>query len=198
MYNNINDFKPEQLHVLTDSEQIKAYVHPTRITLLRLLAKERRTISSIAGEQGVHPANITHHFRLLEKNGLIRLVGKKDTGKNIEKYYRAIAYNFIVNPDAEQGGKGVNKNALALSILRDNLAVAVKTVSQNADNDVLALLGGSRLTPEDIRKMTEKLNGIIREFKDYDSPNGIPYNLNLSIYPNDISYTSLPGQEIIL
>ena len=197
MYNNISDFKPEQLRTLTTTAEIKAYIHPTRITLLQLLAKERRTISNIAGEMGVHPANITHHFRLLEKTGLIRLVEKRDTGKNIEKYYRAIAYNFIVNPDAEQDGKRVNKNALALSILRDNLSVAVKTVQSNDENNVLALLGTTRLKPGDVQKLINKLNGIMKEFNECDSPNGIAYNLNLSIYPNDIGNTAHPGQEII-
>lgn len=198
MYNNISDFKPEQLLTLTSSEQIKAYVHPTRIMLLRLMAKEKRTISGIAKENGVHPANITHHFKLLEKAGLIRLVEKKDTGKNLEKYYRAIAYNFIVKPEAASGGKKTNKKALALLILKDNLSSAVKTVKDDDEDNVLALLGTARLIPEDVRKLTTSLKEVINEFKECDSAEGIPYNINLSIYPGDVDSTTTPGEEIIL
>jgi len=198
MYNNITDFKPEQLLTLTSSEQIKAYVHPTRIMLLRLMAKEKRTISGIAKENGVHPANITHHFKLLEKAGLIRLVEKKDTGKNLEKYYRAIAYNFIVKPEAASGGKKTNKKALALLILKDNLSSAVKTVKDDDEDNVLALLGTARLIPEDVGKLTRRLKEVINEFKECDSAEGILYSINLSLYPGDVDSTTTPGEEIIL
>lgn len=193
--NNINDFKPGQLYTLTNSDQIKAYVHPTRIILLRLMAKEKRTISGIARENGVHPANITHHFKILEKAGLIRLVEKRDTGKNLEKYYRAIAYNFVVKPEAINDGKEANKKALALSILKDSLSVAVKTV-QDGDT-VLALLGTVRLKPEDVLRLIARLNEVFSEFKGCDSAEGIPYNINLSIYPGDFD-SALPGEEIII
>ena len=64
---------PQRIIELEDNEQIKAYVHPTRITILNLLGKEKRTVSAVAKKLGIHPANITHHFKLLEKTGLIRL-----------------------------------------------------------------------------------------------------------------------------
>jgi DNA-binding transcriptional ArsR family regulator len=56
---------------LTANEQIRAYVHPTRMTILALLAQEKQSISGVARQIAVHPANLTHHFKLLEKAGLI-------------------------------------------------------------------------------------------------------------------------------
>lgn len=190
-----NDIKPKQLYNLTDAEQIKAYVHPTRMMLLQLLAKERRTISSIAKELGVHPANITHHFKLLEKNGLICLVEKRDTGKNLEKYYRAIAFNFIVKPDAENK---ICKSALALSVLRDNLSTAVKTVTDSEDRHVLALLGAVKLNPEKFEELEKRLSELFDEFKAYSQKEGISYSLNISLYPNDINCSPESNHEIII
>jgi DNA-binding transcriptional ArsR family regulator len=195
MSNDIKDFEPEQLYTLSDSEQIRAYVHPARILLLRLLAKERRTISSVARENGVHPANITHHFKALEKAGLVRLVAKIDTGRNLEKYYRAIAYNFIVKPEAQHS---TNQCALALSILRDNLSLAIKTAENNESQKILALLGTARLSSKDIDKFIKRLNGLIGEFKKSDSTDGTAYTLNLSLYPNDSGNITTPGAEILL
>ena len=85
MYNE----KKNPLPIMTcaSSNQIKAYVNPTRIVILNMLIKKKRTVTSVAKELNVHPANLTHHFKLLEKAGLIKLVEKKDTGKNLEKYY---------------------------------------------------------------------------------------------------------------
>jgi len=59
--------KLRKILVLTDNKQIKAYVHPTRINILTMLAAKKMTVSSVAKKLKVHPANITHHFRLLER-----------------------------------------------------------------------------------------------------------------------------------
>ena len=82
-----NDIRPDKSFVLTEDDQVRAYVHPTRIIILKQLAKGKSTVSGMAKKLGVHPANLTHHFKKLEKSGLIKLVEKKDIGKNIEKYY---------------------------------------------------------------------------------------------------------------
>ena len=87
---NLN-MRPKKLLVLQKPVEIKAYVHPTRMNILRMIAIRKRTVSSVARDLGVHPANITHHFKLLEKTKLIQLVERRDIGKNIEKYYRAAA-----------------------------------------------------------------------------------------------------------
>ena len=189
-----NYFEPERLRILTESKQIKGYVHPTRITILNMLAREKRTISSIAKDFGVHPANITHHFKLMEKVGLIRLVEKRDNGKNLEKYYRAVAYDFVVKPEKE--GKS-NKKALALSILRNDLSVAINTIKQDEEREVIALLGTARLRPKDVNRFVQKLKKLSMEFRDCSSENGVTqYNINLSLYPNDAPCS--PSKEIII
>jgi predicted transcriptional regulator len=149
-----------------------------------MLSKEKRTISSVAKELDVHPANITHHFKLLEKIGLIRLVEKRDTGKNLEKYYRAIAYTFTVNQSVTGN---TNKSALALSILRNDLSVAINT-AQKEDNskEIIALLTTARISSDELHKFTAKLNKLIEDFQACDSKNGTVYNINLSLYPNDV------------
>jgi DNA-binding transcriptional ArsR family regulator len=198
MSNDNADFTPEPALTLTNKQQIKAYVHPTRIMLLRLLAQEKRTISSIAKENGVHPANITHHFRILEQAGLIRLVEKRDTGKNLEKYYRAVVHHFVIQPDALPGQTGLNKKALGLEILRDHLSAAIKAVSQHDEDDIVALLGVARLTAEDAARFEKKIAELFDEFGKCDSPAGKPYTLNLSAYPSDFYNVTMSEKEKIL
>jgi DNA-binding transcriptional ArsR family regulator len=178
-------FEPQKSLILLDDNQIKGYIHPTRIFLLQLLAKEKRTISSVAKELYVHPANITHHFKLLEKIGLIRLVEKRDTGKNLEKYYRAIAYAFEVNPGDK---KTANKKALALSILKNDLSVAINTVKEDDGKRMIALLATARISSDHVNEFIVKLENLIEDFKACDSKAGSVYNINLSLYSNDIDY----------
>ena len=189
---NIN-FKPKKLLVLRKNSRIKAYVHPTRIAILRMLAAKKRTVSNIAKELGVHPANITHHFKLLEKVGLIRLVEKRDIGKNIEKYYRSVAYNFMVSFD--KPGK-FSKKALALSILRNDLSTAISTVRKDDKHEVIALIKITRILPGDVKPLQRKIMKLVREFTQYDSAKGKAYTINISVYPNETNHIS--REEIII
>ena len=181
-------FEPKQLKTLSESNQIKAYIHPTRITILSMLADKKRTISNVAKALKVHPANITHHFKLMEKNGLIVIVEKRDIGRNIEKYYRAVAYDYMVKPNERDK---TNKKALALSVLKNDLSIAINTIQDNDKSDIMALLKTSRIHKKDIKHFSDRLVALINEFAQCDSSKGVTYNLNLSLYPNDVNCRSL-------
>ena len=112
------------------------------MTILALLAQEKQSVSGVARQLNVHPANLTHHFKLMEKLELIKLVEKRETGKNLEKFYRAVAYTFSINPGVE----AANKKMLALSILRDSLTTALHILKNlPVDQDVLGVLKQSGL-----------------------------------------------------
>jgi DNA-binding transcriptional ArsR family regulator len=188
-----NNIRPKKVEVLTTQSQIKAYVHPTRIAILRMLAEKKRTVSSVARKLNVHPANITHHFKLLEKAGLIQLVEKRDIGRNIEKYYRSIAHNFVVNFDRS---KRIDKKALALSILRNDLSGAISRVKRGGKKEIIAAIKVSRISPRDIKTLEKKVKKLIKEFSQRDSGKGSAYTLNISIYPNETEFIS--SEEIII
>ena len=177
-----NDLTPQRTVELSDTEKVKAYVHPVRMTILGLLAKEKRTVSNVAKELAVHPANITHHFKLLEKTGLIRLVEKRDIGKTIEKYYRASAFNYAVNLEKESAS---GKKALALSMLSDDLSAAAGHIRDGDNRPVIALLKNARLTAADAVRFTNKLRKLVDDFAERDSDEGTSFNISVSLYPND-------------
>jgi DNA-binding transcriptional ArsR family regulator len=183
---------PKKMLVLAKSARIKVYVHPTRITILRLLAARKRTVSSVARELGVHPANLTHHFKLLEKTGLIRLVERRDIGKNIEKYYRATARAFVVRFDANRKS---SKKALALSILRNDLSEAVSALRRDDTPDIIALIRVIKILPRDLPDLQKKIVHLIREFAHRDPTKGRPYTINISVHSNETPYN---GREEII
>ena len=186
-------FKPKKLLVLTESSQIKAYVHPTRIAILRMLASKKRTASNIATEFGVHPANITHHIKLLERVGLIQLVERRDIGRNIEKYYRSAARNFVVSFD--KSGRSSRKT-LALSILRNDLSTAISTIRRDDQHEIITLIKIARISPRDIKPLQKKIMKLVREFAQYDSAEGSAYTMNISVYPNETK--DFGHEEIII
>jgi len=189
MYNN--RFVPEQIKILNTEQQIKAYVHPVRMSIIDLLVEKRRTISDVAKKFGVHPATITHHFKLLKKVGLVELVEKRDTGRNIEKYYRAVALNFEVKLRKD---KPVNKKALGLSILRNSLSTVIKEVRDEDGKPVIALMESARIKSKDVPKFQKKLMSLLKEFRAFDSWAGESYILSVGFYPD---YTSGNSQKEI-
>ena len=188
----MTNIKPTKIKELHKQAEIKAYVHPTRMHILRLLAVRKRTVSSIARDLGVHPANITHHFKLLEKTGLIRLVERRDIGKNIEKYYRSVARNFYVNLDAL---RPVSKKALMLSILRNNLTCGINTIQRNDKQEIIAMIKIARMQPGDIALLHRKIKKLVRDFTGRTSKKGSVYTLNISVYPGE---TQQLGHEKIV
>jgi len=185
MYTVENNLLP--IMICANNNQIKAYVNPTRIVILNMLIKEKRTITCIARELNVHPANLTHHFKLLEKAELIKLVEKRDTGKNLEKYYRAVASYYTVRPNSITG---LNKNEVALSILSNDLMSAINNTQKNDSKDITALLANTKLLPNDIKKLKSELKNVISKYMKLNNKRGIAYNINLSTYPSEINITA--------
>lgn len=179
MYND--NFVPEQIKILSTERQIKAYVHPVRMSIVDLLAEKKRTVSDVAKKFGVHPATITHHFKLLEKINLIKLVEKRDTGRNLEKYYRAVAFDFEVKLRKDEP---VNKTVLGLSILRNSLSAAIKEVSDEDSKPVIALMESARIKSKDVPKFQKKLMSLLKSFRSCDSGAGEAYTLSIGFYPD--------------
>ncbi len=190
-----NDIKPLRTYRLKNEIQIKSYVHPARLNILKMLAREKRTITGVAEEIGVHPANITHHFKNLEKSGLIKIVEKRDIGRNIEKYYRAIAYSFSVRISKEMK---INKEALALSILRDDMSAAVETLKNSSPeaDTVRAYITSARIDRKQFEVFSKKLEKLLKDFRASGHARGAATTINLSIYPNDTD--SIPEDEEVI
>jgi DNA-binding transcriptional ArsR family regulator len=179
----LNDnFTPITILPLADEKQIRAYAHPARMNILEQLGREKQSVSGVARALGVHPANITHHFKLLEKAGLIRLVEKRDTGKNLEKFYRAVAFHFTVNLAGEPL---TDKKTLVLSILHDSLTAAIRSLKdQPEEAPVFGLLKNLQLAPKDVPKFQLQL----MKLEDYEKrrpKGGFPFTVNIGFYPGE-------------
>jgi hypothetical protein len=119
---------------------------------------------------------------VLEQAGLIELVEKRDTGRNLEKYYRSIARSFDVRLASEKIG---DRRATALAILRDNLSTAIATASGEGSGGAVGLLGAARIDAARIPQLQERLVALIEEFGRIDDADGAPYCLSLALYPGE-------------
>jgi DNA-binding transcriptional ArsR family regulator len=178
---------------ITTPRQQKAYLHPVRMKILTFLARERLTISQTAERLKVHPANITHHFRLLQSAGLIRLVEERDIGRVVEKYYQAVAPLFDIRPP-EGSVKSVNKKGL--SFLRDDLSVSINLLKADDSEQVFGQIERARIDGKTFWAFARRLRGLIEEFETVACEHGTTYALNLSLYPHSIDYGPIGKYEL--
>jgi DNA-binding transcriptional ArsR family regulator len=169
----------ENRRVLVTEAEIGAYLHRTRMAILGALRGGPATGSQIAAALGVHPANLTRHLRVLEEAGLIALVEKRDTGRNLEKYYRAAASQFDVAP----GARLDSPQGMALAFVRSDLSSALQELPARDPRPVLALLRAARLRPRDLARFRRAIEDLVEDFASADAEGGEPYHLNLSLYP---------------
>jgi DNA-binding transcriptional ArsR family regulator len=167
---------------LTTDAEIAAYLHRLRMAILEALRGGPATASQIAARLGVHPANLTRHIRTLEDAGLITLVEKRDTGRNLEKYYEAAADSFDIAPEAKDL-KSPHKIALAFA--RSDLSAALGRLSDKETRPVLALVAGARIASRDVERFRKAVARLVESFSATDGRGGESYHLNVCLYPGD-------------
>jgi DNA-binding transcriptional ArsR family regulator len=167
---------------LTDVEELRAYAHPTRMAILSMLTERPATLSQVAKQMGVHPANLSRHFRTLEHARLIVLVEKRDTGRNLEKLYRSVAASF--EPDFK-GLSPADKRITVLGILRDELQAGIVRVrtGELAESDLIVLVSNARVRAKDLAAFHLRLSRLVQDFSSRDMQGGQAYTLGLSLFP---------------
>lgn len=178
------------IFILTTDLQRKAFLHPIRSKILDFLVVQPMTITGVAKELGVHPANITHHFKALLGARLIKIVEERDTGRVIEKYYSAVAKAFEI----KQETKGANAKVLAF--LKNDLSATIPKLKPDDADLLIGLIKRSKISPKTFHEFAEKLSDLIEEFSSKDEPGLDTYALNVSLYPHSVDYGPLRKIEI--
>jgi DNA-binding transcriptional ArsR family regulator len=187
---NVTD-EPADSIVLSTEAAIRAYVHPVRIEMAKRLARAEMTLSQLAAAMGTIPANLSRHLKRLADAGLVALVRTKDTGKNLEKYYRARAKAFRV----ERGGEPKDKARAALAILRDGLEDALSEGNPPLDGS-LAYMANVRLGKKKKAELYARLERLVEEFAGFHDETGESLVMSLAVYPGIASAFS--GERIVL
>ncbi|MEO6888377.1 MAG: winged helix-turn-helix domain-containing protein [Ktedonobacteraceae bacterium] len=79
-------------------EQLRALADMLRVRILDLLRERPMTVTQVGEALHESPAKIHYHVRELERVGLLLLVGTREKGGILEKYYQPIARELNVSP----------------------------------------------------------------------------------------------------
>jgi DNA-binding transcriptional ArsR family regulator len=167
---------------LSTEAEISAYLHRSRMAILDVLRDGPATATQIAARLGVHPANLTRHVRVLEEAGLVALVEKRDTGRNLEKYYAATARRFRVAPET---ANLTAPHKIALTFARSELSAALVRLPDETTGPVTALVLRASVAPGIAKAFAEELAALAERFSAADRGDGQAYELVLALYPGD-------------
>jgi DNA-binding transcriptional ArsR family regulator len=114
-----SDVEPLATLLIDEPRQIKAFTDPLRVRVLVVLAERAATNQQVADALAEPQAKVLYHIRFLLEVGLIRLIDTRVKGGNVEKYYRAVARSFSIQPTPELRGHVIGAE---FQMLGDELA----------------------------------------------------------------------------
>jgi DNA-binding transcriptional ArsR family regulator len=156
---------------LTDPRALRAYAHPTRMTLVGLLRREGpRTATQAAGLIGESVASCSYHLRVLAKYGLVEEADPGGPGR--DKPWRATAVytnwpNYSDDPAVAQAAE-----ALTVAVVENYFHRMTRALEsrrelprewQEAERYTDTTL---YLTPEELAGLGRRIDALIEEYAD--------------------------------
>ncbi|XIE78477.1 helix-turn-helix domain-containing protein [Streptomyces sp. SBR177] len=158
---------------LTDPRALRAYAHPTRMTLVGLLRREGPFTATRAAElTGESVASCSYHLRILAKYGLVE---EAPGGKGREKPWRATA-RYTEWPDhSEDPAVAQAADALNMAMAEQYFERIVRAVErrhtlptewQRAEEFSDALV---HLTPGELEELGERMAELLRPYEEREA-----------------------------
>jgi DNA-binding transcriptional ArsR family regulator len=166
-----------EVHLIETLGQARAFLDPLRMRVATLLGKEEATAKQVADRLGEKAARVHYHVREMFKAGLVVLVRESPKGGILEKYYRAIARSFVVDPALLTGGaeepeqKAPEKLGLATLTSIGRLiaqdAAALGAIEDPSARRYLVTLqyGGLWLTEEEILELRKEYVALLERYE---------------------------------
>ncbi|GHJ53014.1 hypothetical protein Nm8I071_23210 [Nonomuraea sp. TT08I-71] len=151
------DERSDTFHVTTD-EQLRAVSNLTRHQIMAVLRFEPATITQIAARLGLAKGSSSYHVRLLERAGLINVVGTRKVRGVTERYY-AMTARSIVLPNPGEGGPDV--------LMRHAVA---DLEAAPADGERHVGMAHLRLTDEQFAQLGARLQALADEYRELSDP----------------------------
>lgn len=184
----------KEIHVLADWGQVKAMGDPLRMRMLEAFKDKPRTTKQVASLLGEPPTRLYHHTELLERAGLIRPTHTRRNRGTTEKYYLAIAQDFIVERKLLEL-RGLRRSvtsyeSLFLSALEATLSEARRTVAAHLiqplarGRNALIHRFHFRCGEVEMKKRLAIVRGWIDECRRFHRRrNGPEYGITIAFYP---------------
>ncbi len=183
------DLPPRLL--VTTIEQFRASSDPVRVRILGIIQTQPATAKQIAERLDATPGAIGHHLKLLEENGLAKVVARRLVRGVVAKYYTRTARLFEYQLPPEVTGvidTGPDIMALARAEFADSVASGLDQLRSVA-------LPHVRISHARAVVLQERLNDLLNELLNEPiDPAGDIFGVCLAIYRAP-AYLQSPAAE---
>ncbi len=154
-------FKPKNRHILRRNEEFRALEHPIAGALIQLLQDQEMTLQQAATRLELKAGHLQYHLRRLLDAKLVKLTRKRDIGRNLEKYYRAIAYRY--GPPAKQR----RSQEIDQWCVKSNAALIREYASRmdRTEGDWEGEMNRVRLRQEDLEEIRSQIENLMISYR---------------------------------
>src|SRR5947209_4224116 len=172
--NELSDIQPADEMMISDLETVKVMSDPRRIQILQLLRTQPHSVKELSSALDIPPKKLYYHVNLMEKHGLIRVVGTRLVSGIVERRYRATAYLLMMD-DALFGAENSVEEAIDTMLgnmfnqSRADIKEGLRTGLISEEDDapkaqrLLSAWNLHRLTREEADDFHEKLCALLDE-----------------------------------
>jgi DNA-binding transcriptional ArsR family regulator len=155
------DYQADEVVVLSTPSQLKAVSHPVRIRILGILAERAATITQMAEVSDKPKGTLSYHVNLLEREGLVKVVGTRKVRAITERWYGRTAERFEIVPE---GTTSPTEEGLGVRFLERIIQEARPTPFD--DEVPMFAIAHTRVPTDRAREFAERVNEMAKEFKD--------------------------------
>ncbi|PKO12847.1 MAG: hypothetical protein CVU39_22175 [Chloroflexi bacterium HGW-Chloroflexi-10] len=199
----------EGTFIIRDLETLKVIADPIRNQILEVLQNEPQNVKDVADKLGLAPSKLYYHFNMLEKHELIKVVETRQVANLIEKYFKASAFFFEVEPallnfETNEGKENLYTLVQAtIDTTREDLLRSLQARSFLLDQgepkkprSIILTRDLANLSDEKAEEFHQRLNQLLEEFIETDTkdPNDLTYALTIALYPS-FYFRDLPGKD---
>ena len=187
--------RDEDDYRILDAGALRALAHPLRIQIYDILSQYGpQTASTLAERTGESSGATSYHLRALAKHDLIREVDGRGTAR--ERWWeRPVGGVSFANPEAMKTPSGRAATQVVMNEFftrRHQQLLQYVSGGLQSDPDewrdgAMLSTGTARLTPEQLRELTRRIQTIIDEtvdaYRDQTGENVRPVTLRADIFP---------------
>jgi DNA-binding transcriptional ArsR family regulator len=99
----VPDYDADDILVVSEPEQLRALAGDARLQIVTLLRERAASTTELAEQIGLAKGTVSHHLKVLERAGLIRVVRTRRVRALTESIYGRVARLYLLKSSEEAG-----------------------------------------------------------------------------------------------
>jgi len=113
----VPDYDADDILIVSETEQLRALSEAVRLRIVALLRERALSTTELAEEVGLARGTVSHHLKVLEAAGLIRVVRTRKVRALTESFYGRVARLYLLK-GADEAAAHVHVRLSASDALR--------------------------------------------------------------------------------